>query len=733
MATMLLPAVVPVASVMGQDGWLAAYRRAEVAGLPWAPGGGYFDPRTHRIVVGSANGPISWQAGAVLSSPDTGSLPPFLPGGGTTGNPAFCRPSWYQGQRILAWSAQLGSLWGDQSGWFNSGHSPVPISSGVSRQAMIYDAGADEVMLLVEQTSPPVTTAWYCSQSSGWLPVPLPTANDYFGGLVYDPQLGRVLLTDAGAFVWVAQLGAWNPIAAPATFATGRALAYDTALQQIVAFGGLTGAAVINDTLSFDGIQWNTLAPATSPAARQGATLVYDAARQVHVLFGGFDAGAGSFTDVWEFDGLTWTSQVASTTKPPARADAAMTDTSVGGPVLFGGRDAAGNARNDTWQFDGTQWTQQSSTVSPPARSHACMTSTAQGDAVLFGGLSAGGATLDDLWIFAAGQWTQMAPGLPPVGIWNGASAIDGLGRLWISGGRGFSGLSGDVYRRDPYFSPGLWMQASSSLIQWREGHSMVYDQSRNRLVVFGGITHQGQLASTLEECDPSGFFGAWLPRNPASSISPPPRTRATMVYDPAKRRVVMSGGYDPVLMVRYRDQWEWDGYDWMLTKGDLLPEPTEGAAAAFDAVTGRIVMFGGRTDTSPVSDRTLEIEQRIGLAAPQANTAILSVTQMPVPGGALALEVEVDTPVGLAALFFDTQLGPTPFLVVGAPLFCGPSVVYLNLGSGSVGLTAVGSPARFSVMLPALSSMTSVMMQAVRLNPTCLEATDAFYLQLLP
>src|ERR1700719_986653 len=56
------------------------------------------------------------------------------------------------------------------------------------------------------------------------------------------------------------------------------------------------------------GLSWTRQAPASSPPARSGASMAYDAATGTVVLFGGGGANS-SLSDTWTWDGATWTQQ----------------------------------------------------------------------------------------------------------------------------------------------------------------------------------------------------------------------------------------------------------------------------------------------------------------------------------------------------------------------------------------------------------------------------------------
>ena len=114
----------------------------------------------------------------------------------------------------------------------------------------------------------------------------------------------------------------------------GHAVAYDTARQRVVLFGGRAeGGTAQGDTWEWDGADWTQVAD-TGPDARSEHALAFDANRQRAVLFGGQAAGPALRSDTWEWDGADWT-QVADTGPGPSLA-VAMTF-GAGATLLFGG------------------------------------------------------------------------------------------------------------------------------------------------------------------------------------------------------------------------------------------------------------------------------------------------------------------------------------------------------------------------------------------------------------
>ncbi|MEK7726756.1 MAG: hypothetical protein AAB354_00010 [candidate division KSB1 bacterium] len=124
---------------------------------------------------------------------------------------------------------------------------------------------------------------------------------------------------------------------------------------------------------------------------------------------------------------------------------------------------------------------------------------------------------------------------------------------------------------------------------------AMAYDRARARIVLFGGnrvlFGTESDTATFLQ--DLWEWDGAhWRQLQVAT---PPPRAEASMVYDEARKRVVLFGGYHIAngKMIRFGDTWEWDGKQWSQSNANG-PSPRNGAALIYDAARERIVLFGG-------------------------------------------------------------------------------------------------------------------------------------------
>ena len=282
-------------------------------------------------------------------------------------------------------------------------------------------------------------------------------------------------------------------------------MAYDPATRQLVLFGGGTGGLpasdrVFNDTWTWDGTTWTQQSPATSPPARQDASIAYDPGTGQLVLFGGFGEGS-YFNDTWTWDGTTWTQQSPATSPPWRQGTSMVYDPGSGQLVLFGGYNL-----NDTWTWDGSTWTNQSPATRPPVLFAASMAYDAgTGQLVLFGGWEDLGpnVVLNDTWTWNGSTWTQQSPATSPPARFEATMVYDpGTGQLVLFGG----------YVRDSFFDDTwtwdgtTWTQQSTATSPAaRFLASMAYDPDTGQLVIFGG---QGVGGGDLIDTWNYGYIG---------------------------------------------------------------------------------------------------------------------------------------------------------------------------------------------------------------------------------
>jgi subtilase family serine protease len=365
---------------------------------------------------------------------------------------------------------------------------------------------------------------------------------------------------------------------------TWHAMAFDESRQKLVLFGG---QATVNfaDTWEWDGTVWTRLSPANSPSARFGHSMAYDPAHQRVVLFGGFGgAGAGSrLNDTWTWDGVDWVQ--VSTSGPAPRYFGAMA--SIGelrGPLLVGG-DTGATTSADVWEWTGTDWVQLPTPAVPAwgSRSrHAMAFDTARAKLVLFGGVGGASATyLADVWEWDGTGWLQRGGAGPAARAGHTMYFDTGINRVVAFGGSGSTGY-GDVWEWD---GTG-WTDRSETVPSPRSQTAMVEVASTGRLMLFGGLTASGESNQTWELIN-----GGWVLQ---AVTGPAARSGHAMVYDSGRQRVVLFGG--AVFGSAAQDTHEWDGSQWIARNIPAAQSPSRrtGHAMAYDSQYQRTIVFGG-------------------------------------------------------------------------------------------------------------------------------------------
>jgi hypothetical protein len=316
---------------------------------------------------------------------------------------------------------------------------------------------------------------------------------------------------------------------------------FDSNRAKTVLFGGYLAKDFFSDTWEWDSAGWVQRVP-SGPKSRDWHAACYDLVRERSVLFGGlyYDAQLGrtnALGDTFEWDGQVWVNR--SSTGPSSRYGQALAyDSLRGRVVLFGGRESAGPC-GDTWEWDGINWMQRASVGPSPRQGHSMAFDAIRNRVVLFGGTNGfifGEETYGDTWEWDGISWAQR-PAVGPVP---------------------------------------------------RSGHSMSFDSSRHRIVLFGGF-----------DGNSNSYFGdtwewdgtSWTNR---SNPGPPERSNHATAYDSSRRCTVLFGGSKSFGAPPYfEDLWEWDGQRWI--KRSLTgPLPRDRHILAFDPIRNAMLLFGG-------------------------------------------------------------------------------------------------------------------------------------------
>lgn len=300
--------------------------------------------------------------------------------------------------------------------------------------------------------------------------------------------------------------------------------------------------------------------PATTPGATSNASMAFDSAAGLPILFHPDDRA------MWSWDGSDWTKlpwpDPDNEPNPGFRDSPIVYDSERGRLLTYGGFEyPTTNCQrcNDTWEWFGTpgSWAQRGDVGSAGGsrNGHSLVHDHIRKVTVLTGGVfGAGGEEDSDTWEYDGAQWTRA------------------------------------VAPNDGYL-PARWLHAS------------VFDSDRGKVVLFGGanITRATRYSDTWE------YDGTEWVEKTLSLSNPGVRHSHKMAYDSVRKVTILYGGegvYD------YDIQWEWDGTSWRRLSLDAPnPERRHDHAMVFDPIRKRVVLFGG--STSGMQNDTWEMHVR--------------------------------------------------------------------------------------------------------------------------
>ncbi|UCE12215.1 MAG: hypothetical protein JSV04_08410 [Candidatus Heimdallarchaeota archaeon] len=363
------------------------------------------------------------------------------------------------------------------------------------------------------------------------------------------------------------------------------AMAYDNDSNRIIIYGGLACAfskescyfidvQILNDiwALDLETNTWEELKPSTSPPPLWGHRMVYDSVNKKVILFGGgktYDwktmSSQNRSSETWEYDSVTnsWSNLSISSTPTPRYYHGMVYDTNLQKIYLFGGRQIV-TAISDTWMFDyqNMTWTELTPNITPLdksdpyymhdfARSAYAMAYDSHNQKIIFhGGSNAGAGITNSTWVY------------------------DALNNSWEE--------------KTPPESPGR-----------RYHHSMVYDKTLSKCILFGGGTAppEGGYVENLGDTWAYNYTSNSWEDVPVTN-SPTPRYSHEMVYSSLNDQVVMFGGFsnypddvvNPPYNKRFNDVWgfKYSEMQWtsLVASGTTQTTPTTEAPTTTEIPT---------------------------------------------------------------------------------------------------------------------------------------------------
>ena len=452
--------------------------------------------------------------------------------------------------RLCAASGLLTAAWGQSAVWTIVPPPPHPMSP-YGDQAVAFDAARGQALYFGGTVTPPGGASQFSDQQWLW------DGNSWSQSTVTPRPAGR----------------------------STACIAYDPVRQRVVMFGGADGSSTLGDTWEWNGQAWANVT-AVGPSARYASAMVWDAARNAVVLFGGFfDDGVNyaALNDLWAWDGTRWTQITPTGAAPSGRSYPSVAyDSARSRLVVFGGFDNDYVAQQDLWEFDGAAWTQ----INPPgprptwvyAFANWMTFDSARGRSVL----SVVNATGDaqETWEWDGAAWARVAPSPPanpPIG---GPMTYDTARQRVLM-----------VAPTQTWEWDGArWTNAAGLGPSARFGHGMTADTD-GRPLLFGGGTN-----------DTWRWTGArWeqilTPTAPSKRLV---YSSMASYFDSAGRRhPMLFGGVDASENVCLDDTWEFTGVDWV-RRATTGPSPRRLAGLADRGNIGGhsgLVLFGGVRD----------------------------------------------------------------------------------------------------------------------------------------
>ncbi len=283
-------------------------------------------------------------------------------------------------------------------------------------------------------------------------------------------------------------------------------MAYDATRGVVVLFGGTDnqGQDQLGDTWEYDGLDWTQVTPTTSPPARFGHAMAYDASRGRVVLFGGASTSGGNTTflaDTWDYDGTTWT-EISPTPSPAASAGHRLVYDTTRERIVYVGSDFMGSAVTATWDYDGTTWTDTTTQDHPLGRGvPAAVYDGARDRLVLFGGSRSDGSTvtyLQDTWEWDRSAWDPVVTASVPPGRTDAMAVFHvRRGHFVLFGGP--TGVGNEPLLDTWEYDGVVWQNTSTSAAPHAPGVG-VYDSGRGRIVLFGGCISTASFTGCLDE-----------------------------------------------------------------------------------------------------------------------------------------------------------------------------------------------------------------------------------------
>jgi N-acetylneuraminic acid mutarotase len=323
-------------------------------------------------------------------------------------------------------------------------------------------------------------------------------------------------------------------------------------------------------------------------------------------MFGGYRDGP--LDDLWAYrpGQNAWARLEPQGVRPPARdRHSAVWDDATGRMLVFGGTGLDPLA--DLWSYDPAatnRWTEVQPAGERPTThfDHGAVWDPATARMLVFGGY--GGRASHDLWSYqpAANAWRKLRPwGAPPPTRSAYSVAWDPAASQMLTMSAFLGGRSNDLWAYRP--ATNAWVQPAPSrpAPSARQQHAAAWSARAAAMFVFGGYRSGSEFLNDLWSYRPA--TRSWIPLQP-DGTAPSGRSGHTAVWDDRANRLLVFGGYS--VQGYHADLWSYrpDTNTWEeLARNGQRPPPRDEHVAVWDTERGQMLVHGGARDGRPVDD----------------------------------------------------------------------------------------------------------------------------------
>jgi N-acetylneuraminic acid mutarotase len=247
----------------------------------------------------------------------------------------------------------------------------------------------------------------------------------------------------------------------------------------------------------------------------------------------------------------------------------------------------------------------------------------------------------------ALGTWTDVSPvgDTPTVADSHAMTYSPATGTMILFGGWNYDDSFNDTWAYEPAVNNWICLDPAGDLPADRAAAEMVYDPGTGTMIMFGGVRGGGEYTYYNDTWAYDPVANTWTDLMPSGDI-PSVRTSHSMAYDPTSHRVILFGGWDGTNDMNDTYAYDPSTNTWtdLNPVGDV-PSPRDGQGMAYDPGTGKIILFGGADATTTTYNETYAYD-------PSTNTWTDLNPMGDVPSGRVYICMVYDSNAGKMIVF---------------------------------------------------------------------------------